>query len=133
MTKRMGKSGHFARKCMLLVSNTHLRKDDKICDTVHPIEMTIKTKTHLNKLIGRYYKLFGEREYKVIKKTDTHLIGKTILLRSPITCSSKNGICRACYGETLFKINQNCNDVGAFAGAIITNPKPYGAYYSDMI
>ena len=112
---------------MLLVSNTHLRKDDKVCDTAHPIEITIKSKKHLERLIGRYYKLFGQREYSIIKDTDKHLIGKKILLRSPITCSSKDGVCKACYGDTLFKINKDI-DVGAYAGAIITNPKlSYGA------
>jgi len=118
----MGKSGHFARKNMLLVSNINLRKDDKICNSVHPITIEIKTKTHLERLIGRYYRTPGQHTYKILTGNETDLIGKKILIKSPITCASKHGICRGCYGDVLFHTNKNDVGIGAFAGAIITNP-----------
>ena len=118
----MGKSGHFARKNMLLVSNINLRKDDKMCNSVHPITMEIKTPTHLKRLVGRYYRTFGQHTYKILTGNETELIGQKILIKSPITCTSKHGICRGCYGDVLFHTNKNDVGVGAFAGAIITNP-----------
>lgn len=118
----MGRSGHFARKTMLLVSDIKLREDYKHCRSVHPIVFEIKTPEHLKRLVGRKYRLFNEREYHILKNTDTHVIGQKILVKSPLTCSSKHGICEECYGETLFHTNKGGVGVGAYAGAIITNP-----------
>lgn len=118
----MGKSGHFARKNMLLVSNINLRKDDKICNSVHPIRIELKTPTHLKRLVGRYYRTPGQHTYKLLTGDEKHLIGQTILIKSPITCASKHGICRGCYGDVLFHTNKDDVGIGAYAGAIITNP-----------
>lgn len=113
---------HFARKNMLLVSDIRLRDDDKICNSVHPIRMEIKTSEHLKRLVGRYYRTAGQHVYKVLDGTEKHLIGKEIFIKSPITCASKHGICKGCYGDVLYHTNRNGVGVGAFAGAIITNP-----------
>ena len=117
----MGKSGHFARKTMLLVSNVTLRKDPEPCRSVHPIQYEIKTKEHLKRFVGRYYKLYNERDFHVLKGDETHLIGQKILVKSPITCASKHGICRECYGDVMYHTNKNVA-IGSYAGAIITNP-----------
>ena len=117
----MGKSGHFARKTMLLVSNVTLRDDDKACNSVHPIEYEIKTKEHLRRFVGRYYKLYNERNFHVLKGDETHLIGQKILVKSPITCGSKHGVCRECYGDVMYHTNKNVA-IGSYAGAVITNP-----------
>lgn len=118
----MGRSGHFARKTMLLVSDIKLRNDYDHCGSVHPVVFEVKTKEHLKRLIGRNYRLFNEREYHVLTKDDNHLIGQRILVKSPLTCASHEGICEDCYGETLFHTNWGGVGVGAYAGAIITNP-----------
>ena len=118
----MGKSGHFARKTMLVVSDIKLREDSEHCGSVHPIMYEIKTKKHLERLVGRNYRLPNQIKYSVLKKNDTHLIGKKILVKSPMTCASHNGICEECYGDMLFHTNSNGVGIGAYAGAIITNP-----------
>ncbi len=52
---------------------------------------------------GKYYKLNSEdTQLQVLKSSDTHLIGQTILVRSPIAgCAHKDphGICSVCFGE----------------------------------
>lgn len=106
---------------MLLVSDQKLNHDVDDCHTTRPIEMTIKSKQHFNKLIGRNYRLPHQRAYRELRPTDTDLIGQTILLRSPITCACKDGICKTCYGNNLYYVNKNIN-VGAYAGTRITNP-----------
>ena len=69
---------------------------------------------------GRYYRLPGKREFKLLKKTDTHLIGKTLLFRDPGMCACKDGICKTCYGA-LSAVNKGM-DVGIFASTIISRP-----------
>jgi hypothetical protein len=118
----MGKSGHFARKTMLVVSDTRLRKDTCGCGSIHPISYIVKTKKHLSALVGRLYRLPEEHaEYRVLTQKDTHLIGSTILVKSPLTCASHEGICKECYGPNLYHTNRNVG-IGAYAGALITEP-----------
>lgn len=56
----------------------------------------------LKNLQGKYYKLdYNDPELKVLKASDTHLIGETVLLRSPISgCKhpDPHGICSVCFG-----------------------------------
>lgn len=118
----MGKSGYFVKKVMLAVTDIHLRKDEEMCRSINPITYTIKTQTHLNRLVGRVYRLPHGREYRVLTENDTHLIGKTIMVKSPTTCASKHGICKYCYGPSLYHTNKELASIGAYAGAVITNP-----------
>lgn len=118
----MGKSGYFARKCMLLVSGMKLRNDEKVCESVHPLQLEVKTPEHFRRLIGRKYRLPNQNKYSILTKDDTHVIGKKIYLKSPITCASKKGVCKDCYGPDLYHTNKDGVGIGAFAGAIITNP-----------
>ena len=107
---------------MLLSSNIVLRDDNEDCCSKHPIEFEIKTESHLKKLIGRNYRLRNEVGYKKLTGSEKHLIGQKILVRSPITCASKHGICKTCYGDDLFYVNGNGVGIGSYAAAIITNP-----------
>ena len=117
----MGDSGHFARKVVMLGSDVTLNKKVDDCGSLHPIRITIKTKKHLERYIGRTYRLPSQVTYSTLKATDTHLIGETILLRSPITCACKKGVCKACYGRELARTNKHIT-IGSYAAAIITNP-----------
>lgn len=105
---------------MLLSSGINLRHDEKACNSLNPICYKIKTREHLKRLIGRYYRLPHQRQYSLIQGTETNLIGKDILVKSPITCASKKGICHECYGE-LYHTNKDIS-IGAFAGTRITEP-----------
>jgi predicted small secreted protein len=114
-----GKSGHFARQLMLL-SYLKLSKE-KDCGSIHPLQVEIKTERHLKRLIGRMYKLYNETAYKILTENDTHLIGQTILVRSPLTCACKKGVCESCYGKALYHKNFGLN-VGTYAAARISSP-----------
>jgi hypothetical protein len=105
---------------MLLVSELKLRKDEKACNTVHPILYEIKSQDHLSRLSGRYYRTMNSREYSILTGYEKELIGQKIFVKSPITCASKEGICKECYGE-LYYTNKDIN-IGAFAGTRITEP-----------
>ena len=106
---------------MLVTSDVVLRKDDEVCGSVHPIPMILHSKEHVQKLQHRYYKLPHERKYKVMKGNEYDLVGEMIMLKSPITCASEEGICRQCYGE-LFDINKTLNSAGGLSATRISEP-----------
>ena len=59
------------------------------------------SKKMLEKYNGRYYKLKPEDDLKLINSNrDTDLIGKRVLLRSPITCACGDYVCHKCFGTT---------------------------------
>jgi hypothetical protein len=83
-------------------------------------EIEIKNEKYLKTLKYRWYKLPGEDEEKVIKGDEEYLIGKTILLRSPITCQLDDyRICKKCLGVK----RPDTKNLGA----------PVGQYLSEAI
>lgn len=96
------------------------------CHTQNYVKVGIKNFHRLKILADRYFRFDPNgMEYNIgpllALKEDNPLIGKTIYLRSPITCKSAadgHGICRKCYGE-LFKTVMNFN-VGKTASEIIS-------------
>lgn len=117
--EKMGSSGHMALLMKLSCVGSYISKT-KDCHTPHTVKLTINDKKFLEMCSGRYYRHEGGREFKMLKKTDTHLIGKTLLFRDPSKCACKDGICHACYGA-LSTVNQGM-DVGIFAATIISRP-----------
>lgn len=116
----MGRSGHFARMVMLLSSTINLSHEYD-CGTVNTTEYEVKTKEHLRRLRGRYYRLPTNRKYSLLEGSETELIGKRILVRTPSKCASKKGICNTCYGA-LYRTNKKHITIGGYAAAKITEP-----------
>lgn len=111
----MGSAGHMLILTAILCNEAKLsiRIDD--CHSPNSTPMIIRSKTHLQRLMDRYYRFGGEKEYRVLKETDEHLIGETVWLRSPATCCSSDGrICKTCYGK-LASVNNDLYSIGAFA------------------
>ena len=99
-------SGYMTRKLSLLCMNTLLNPENDDCGSKNYVQVNIENKKILGRLNGRWANDGLGNEF-LIRKTDTDLIGKTVNLRSPITCCGHDGkICRKCYGE-LSKINDN--------------------------
>ncbi len=117
--EKMGSSGHMALLMKLSCVGTYISKT-KDCHTPHTVKLTINDKKFLEMCAGRYYRLPGHREFKLLKVTDMHLIGKTLLFRDPGKCACKDGICETCYGA-LATVNRGM-DVGIFASTIISRP-----------
>lgn len=116
----MGRSGHFSKLSTLLCTQIQL-SDVENCNTVHSIKYEIKSKTHLKKIIGRYYRLPHNRKLKLIVGDEVDLIGQTIYLRSPATCALGSNVCHTCYG-TLNTTNSDLNSIGGYAATKITEP-----------
>jgi len=66
-----------------------------------------------------FYNDNGELEEIDTKDTDK-FVGKTILVPSPISCASNEGVCRKCYGK-LYDINNDLN-IGMIAVLVLTDP-----------
>lgn len=120
--KNVAVSGDFARLLGLNNQDTFLHEDPHyVCDTRNFFMVTIKNEKQLIKLKNRYYRLYPNGVEKFLTVHDTHLIGKTIYLRSPSTCASKSrgeGICYRCYGDLAYS-NKDIN-IGRFAAEVLS-------------
>lgn len=111
--ENVGTSGRFARLLGLNNIDTRLHDDPHFdCHTRNFIELNISSEKVLRMVDSRWYKFTPNGvEHLIRAKTDKHLIGKTVLLRSPITCASAargEGICYKCYGELAY-VNKDIN------------------------
>lgn len=125
--QNVGTSGAFARILNLNNMNERLHRDPKyICNSKHFVEVDIKDKKTLSMYKNRYYRLKPNGiEMKMSQeplKHESHLIGKHVYFRSPITCASRTkgmGICHRCYGG-LAKTNHDIN-VGTIAAELLSS------------
>ena len=118
--KYTGRSGYFSRKIHLMCLDTVLDQDPKSdCHTKKLLRYKIDDMESLARIEGRYYRSRPSSSFeRIIQITDTHLIGKTIYLRSPAYCANPK-ICHKCYGK-LYNNNKEIN-IGLLAASIITS------------
>ena len=120
--KNVGDSGGFARILKLNNVGTYLNPDPHFdCGTNNYVHITIPDETVFRLLQNRYYKLVENGPLLKIGSNDTFIIGREILLRSPMFCASHahgNGVCYYCYGDLAY-INNNIS-VGCLAAEILT-------------
>lgn len=117
--EKMGDSGHMSLLLKLSSAGIYINNEHD-CHTHHTVRLYIENENFLRKVSGRYYRLEGQRDFKILKSTDTHLIGRHVLLRDPTKCASKYGVCHTCYGS-MSKVNKFM-DVGLLGSTIITRP-----------
>ena len=103
----VGESGEFARKLELNNQDTKLHYDPNYsCGTRNFEKVTIDSERKLKMFNLRYYRTNPMGlDKKINYKKDKHLIGKTIYVRSPMTCASAargQGICYKCYGDLAY-------------------------------
>lgn len=111
--QNVGQSGAFARRLGLNNMDTYLNPDPNYsCDTKNLEEVYIKDDKMLSMFDLRYYRFkMNGPEYLLNADKDKHLIGQTLLFRSPITCASAAkgyGICYRCYGLLAY-LNNDIN------------------------
>ena len=111
--ENVGSSGYFARLLGLNNIDTSLNQDPNYdCHTQNYVALDISSEEVLNRVDGRWYRMTPNGVDHIIRSHRCkHLIGKTILLRSPMTCASAargQGICFKCYGELAY-VNKDIN------------------------
>lgn len=114
--RMMGNAGYFGKKMEELAGTVVMSKTTRYCDTKHLVKYIVRTKKHLKKLAGKFYvESLSDDDYKVLKDTDTHLIGQTIYCRSAATCNcGQNEICPVCIGENASLLMDIANGIGIF-------------------
>ena len=122
--QNVGQSGAFARSLGLNNQDSKLYPDPNYtCDSKNFEEIVIENKDMLDEFNMRYYRFTKNgMEYRINANEDKHLIGKTILLRSPITCASAargQGICYKCYGDLAY-VNRDIN-IGQIAAELLSS------------
>ena len=90
--KRLPNSGAFD-KILMFESIRDLDLDCDECDTQNFLDIKIDSITELARLRWRYLS-----DGTLIDIIDPKWVGKTIQLRSPMTCNNERGVCKKCYG-----------------------------------
>ena len=110
---KVSDAGDFERSISALLSNIRWVDMEYDCDSPHFRKRVIDSQEVLNNLEGRVCKLDPDSdEYYIIDPRDPtqKLIGKTVWMKTPITCThpdrAKGVICSACYGKLLASTNQ---------------------------
>ena len=118
--KVMGRAGHFGKITLLLARTLRMSTDVSDCGTKHLVAYDIKTKKHLAKLNGKFYKENLDDTYTTLldAKKDTRLIGKTIYVRSAATCALGDCVCPKCVGITA-GTNYDIADKGTKLSALL--------------
>ena len=120
--KNVGSSGHFARLLGLNNMDSYLHHDVNYdCCTKNFVKIFVKDAKTLKMLRNRYYRLAPHGIEKLITRDSNDLIGKTIYLRSPITCASaarSQGICYKCYGDLAYTVYDAQVNFGVNIGRI---------------
>lgn len=106
-------AGDFERSLSALLSPVRYADPNYECDSHHYRVRHIDSRETLMNLEGRIFTLDPDSDvYTIVDPYDPtqHLIGKTIYLKTPITCThprrSEGVICSACYGKLLTSVNQ---------------------------
>lgn len=105
-------AGLLQKLIAITMSGLHHIDLDYICNSPKHKRKTVDSLEDLLGIEGRYYTTTEHgNQYRTIRRGDTHLIGKTIYMKSPITCMhpkrSEGHLCRGCYTELLAVINQD--------------------------
>ena len=117
----VGTSGHFARLLGLNNSNSFLNPSLDHCNSLTQIPIELKSQSHFKMYWYRYYREVEGGVAKLLQPHDTHLIGKTIYVYSPMTCNShshEKGVCHRCYGDMAYT-NMDIN-IGKIAAEILS-------------
>ena len=82
----------------------------------------VSGKSDLPNMLGKHYYDEVTKTEKIITADDTHLIGKTIKLRTAMKCNHKDkrAVCSACFGELAFSVPLT-SSLGHYATAYLTS------------
>ena len=124
-SRMVRRSGYLTRKLSLSMIDRYHDNNLMDCNTRHHINFNVTSDKKVSQIVGRHYYEINETgsrvsELKTVSAGDTSLVGKTIGLRSPVTCSGKH-VCKTCYGSELSEINKDLN-TGLISVLFLTNP-----------
>lgn len=120
--KVMGNAGHFGKLVLMLARTLSMSTEISDCGTKHLVEYEVKSKKHLKKLNGKYYKEHEDDTdlLMVDSKYDKKLIGKKIYVRSAVTCALGDHVCPKCVGITASTNFDIADGLSAFESEEVT-------------
>lgn len=101
MTKNdnLPRSGFLSREINRLTSDIYINYDVEDCGSKITIPYEVKNSDYLKMVNGKYMVDDNGKEHMIDSEKDSKFIGKTIQVRSFITCNCKNGVCKKCVGN----------------------------------
>ncbi len=110
------KGGELQRKFFFTVGILKLDREVDDCHTAKYFNMLVKNKFHLQLLNHRWYRNSMGEEVQ-IDINDGSLVGRTLQMRSPITCQNKDyKICGRCLGDK----HPSSVNLGSLVGAALS-------------
>lgn len=94
-------AGYMGKKILALLQMIEIDEPDTDCGTKNPIHIIIND-TNKDDLLYSYIVVNGQLQL-LTKENISSYIGKTVAMRSPMTCISKK-ICSKCAGELFYKL-----------------------------
>ena len=106
MTKNdsLPRSGLLSREITRLTSHIDINYNVEDCGNDYYLNYFVENEDYLRMIKGKFY--FDEKsgKEKEITMKDKNLIGKTIKLRTLITCRCKDGVCKKCVGTVNIRL-----------------------------
>ena len=92
-------SGYLERSLAMALSPVEIAEED--CGCNEGIEVELYSKSYATSLVDKYFRINKDEDWRVFTLDDIEkYLGKTIEIRSPILCNTKNlKICKKCFGE----------------------------------
>jgi len=111
---KVSDAGKFEYDISVLLSDISHVDTEYDCGSNHLRRKRITSVKDLQKISGRaYVEKESSRKFDIIDEDDHTLVGKTVYLKTPITCSHpfrhEGYICRGCIGELLAIVNQHAH------------------------
>lgn len=117
-----GKAGYFGKIVLLLARTLSMSTEISDCGTKHLVEYDVKSKKHLAKLNGKYFKYdLDDSDVELLNaKKHKDLIGKKIYVRSAATCALGDHVCPKCVGMTASTNYDISDGLSAFESEEVT-------------
>ena len=109
-------AGALERSLCMLLSRVRYVDTEYECNSRHFRTRFIDSIDVLEKLEGRVCALDPDSdEFYILDPDDTRFVGKTVYLKTPITCThprrNEGYICSACYGKLMANLNRDIHIV----------------------
>lgn len=123
----MGTAGYMGRNLVLMSRTLELSNKIYDCGTKHLLKVFVKNHEFLKRLENKWFcEHLGDPLTLVHYDTHKHLIGKSIWIRSLLTCAGGDKCCHVCYGNDS-QLVMNMPGMGIF------NTEIYTSYVSQNI
>lgn len=93
-----GASGYLSRKLVFSCANLQLSNSLEDCGTKDYLQVYVNSEKKARMMMNKYYLKEDGSLDKITQNNFIDLVGKTILVRSPIFCKSYE-VCKTCYGD----------------------------------